>query len=506
MTLVVLLLLSQATVAQEADDGFEPLATEMSETSSQKVVKNVNDDATSESTSKSEANTEVENAPIATTPTSPDDSIESEPEASETEPLVESESSQSGEATESLDLGATPEEVVDPTLQPTLSLLSKEVLPGTSDILTWEMETSFQDVSAPVPVLVVNGTRAGPTVCLTAAIHGDELNGIEIVRRAIYELKPKKMAGAVIGVPIVNLEGFKRANRYLPDRRDLNRYFPGQEKGSYASRIAYSFFSRVITKCEYLIDLHTGSLSRTNLPQIRANLSDEKIAAFAQQLGSIVVLQSHGGLGTLRRAAADAGIPSITLEAGGSNNLQKEAVEQGVITVESAFDALGITSKARWQRNAEPTFYRSKWVRAREGGILFSKVELGDNVKKGTILGLISNPVTNKTNKIRSPIEGRVIGMALNQVMYPGFAAYHIGLKSSIVEIAHPEDAEDDDYYDFGLNESTSAGVDEEEYESDDADSIDEFEDDAPVNLPKVSEEDEKPSINKMELPTSEKR
>ena len=393
-----------------------------------------------------------------------------------------------------------------PPVQPAIDILGESVLPSTSAILTWEMESSFQDVSAPVPVLVVNGATPGPTVCLTAAVHGDELNGIEIVRRAIYELDAEKIAGAVIGVPIVNLEGFKRANRYLPDRRDLNRYFPGQEKGSYASRIANSFFTRVVMKCNYLIDLHTGSLSRTNLPQIRANLSDPNIAEFAQKMGSIVVLQSHGGLGTLRRAAADAGIPSVTLEAGGSNNLQKEAVEQGVATVESAFEALGITSKPRWKRNAEPTFYRSKWVRAREGGILFSKVELGANVKKGTVLGLISNPITNKTNKIRSPIEGRVIGMALNQVMYPGFAAYHIGLKSSVVEIAHPEDAEEDDYYDYGLIESTGTGVDEEEYESDPSDELDDFEVVDSEYEAIESNEQERQEINRMELPTSQEK
>ncbi len=319
------------------------------------------------------------------------------------------------------------------------------------------MESSFQDVAAPVSVLVLNGVQKGPTLCLTAAIHGDELNGVEVVRRVVNDLDAAKMSGAVIGIPIVNLEGFKRAHRYLPDRRDLNRYFPGQVNGSYASRVAHSFFNDVIRHCDFLLDLHTGSMSRTNLPQIRANLSDPAVADFAEKLGSIVILQSSGGEGTLRRAATDAGIPAVTFEAGAPNNLQKEAVEQGVATVFSTLSSLGITTKSRRKRNAEPTFYRSKWVRAREGGILYSKVELGDNVKKGSVLGLLSNPINNTSSEILSPTEGRVIGMALNQVMYPGFAAYHIGLKSSMVEAAHPIDDETGESFDYDLYESEEA-------------------------------------------------
>ncbi len=338
--------------------------------------------------------------------------------------------------------------------QAPLVLLDASVAPGKADILTWQMESSFQNVAAPVSVLVLNGVQKGPTLCLTAAIHGDELNGIEVVRRVVNDLEPKQMSGAVIGIPIVNLEGFKRASRYLPDRRDLNRYFPGQANGSYASRVAHSFFSDVVRHCDFLFDLHTGSMSRTNLPQVRANLSDPAVADFAEKLGSIVILQSRGGEGTLRRAATDAGIPAVTFEAGAPNNLQKEAVEQGVATVISTLSALGITNKSRRKRNAEPTFYRSKWVRARDGGILYSKVELGDNVKKGSVLGLLSNPINNTSSEILSPTEGRVIGMALNQVMYPGFAAYHIGLKSSMVEAAHPIDDETGESFDYDLYES----------------------------------------------------
>jgi len=346
--------------------------------------------------------------------------------------IDESETETEITSTDSIDAEAKPE------TQLPLELLGSSVEPGEAALLKWAVEESFVDTSAPVPILVVNGVNPGPTLCVTAAVHGDELNGIEVVRRVVHELEPDTLSGAVIGVPIVNLQGFRRASRYLPDRRDLNRFFPGRARGSYASRIAHSFFTNIIQHCDYLIDVHTGSLRRTNLPQIRANLLDPEVALLAEKMGSIVVLQSKGAKGTLRRAAVEAGIPAVTLEAGAPNNLQKDAVEQGVKSVLSALSSLELSPKSFWKRSQEPVFYQSTWIRARQGGILFSKVELGDSVKKDSVLGLLSDPITNKTTEIVAPIEGRVIGMALNQVMYPGFAAYHIGLKSSAVEAAKP--------------------------------------------------------------------
>ncbi|MBX2847050.1 MAG: succinylglutamate desuccinylase/aspartoacylase family protein [Acidiferrobacterales bacterium] len=380
---------------------------------------------------------------------------------------------------------------IDPNAQPKLELLGSSVEPGEEALLKWSLEETFVDNSTPVPVLVVNGINPGPTLCLTAAVHGDELNGIEIVRRIVHEVDPETLSGAVIGVPIVNLQGFRRANRYLPDRRDLNRYFPGRENGSFASRIAHSFFTNVIQHCNYLIDIHTGSLSRTNLPQIRANLLIPEVAALAEKMGSIVVLQSKGSTGTLRRATVEAGIPAVTLEAGAPNNLQKGAVEEGVASILSAMSSLGLAPQKFWRRNEEPVFYKSTWIRARQGGILFSKVELGDSVKKDTVLGLLSDPITNKTTEIITPIEGRVIGMALNQVMYPGFAAYHIGLKSSAVEAAQPEEliSEED------LEATSSVSEEVLDPESDQSNSLVE-------DLESTASEVEKEPIEEMELPT----
>jgi predicted deacylase len=337
-------------------------------------------------------------------------------------------------------------------------MLGAEVLPGTSTRLAWSVKDSLAGISVPTPVLVVHGKNPGPRVCLTAALHGDELNGIEVVRRVMYDLQPDKLSGTVIGVPIVNLQGFRRASRYLPDRRDLNRYFPGRPTGSSAARIAHSFFNDVIVHCQYLVDLHTGSFRRANLPQLRADLTKPAVAELTRNLGAIVVLQSRGTRGSLRRAAVDAGIPAVTLEAGEPLNIEPDAVQQGVQSVESLLSKLNMYPyKGLWARKSEPVYYRSTWIRVPAGGILLNKARLGERVKKDQMLGVVTDPITNASHEIHAPISGRLIGMAMNQVMLPGYAAYHIGFQSTAEEAA--EDDIDDDIIgdDIEVEESEDA-------------------------------------------------
>lgn len=315
-------------------------------------------------------------------------------------------------------------------------LLGSEIAAGQFRTLFWSPGQSFASIDTPVPVLVARGQKPGPVLCLTAALHGDELNGIEMVRRLMYQLNPRSMNGTVIGVPIVNLDGFRRGSRYLADRRDLNRYFPGNPRGSAADRIAHSLFQQVITPhCEFLVDLHTGSLKRTNLPQIRGDLSHEPVFDFSRHFGGITVLHGGGAKGTLRRAAVDAGIPTVTLEAGGSNELSESAVDGGVKALETLLQNLNIQPTMRFWGTPQPVFYHSDWVRADQGGILMSAVTLGATVKEGEILGRVVDPVSNTGSDIVAPFAGRVIGMAANQVVQTGFAAYHIGVQKAAEEV-----------------------------------------------------------------------
>ncbi len=316
-----------------------------------------------------------------------------------------------------------------------LILLGTKVPASTSTRLSWSPSQTVEGILSPTPVLVLHGAKAGPTLCLTAAVHGDELNGIEIVRRVLYHLDVKKLSGTIIGVPIVNLQGFHRASRYLTDRRDLNRYFPGNPKGSSASRIAHSFFNRIISHCDALVDLHTGSFNRTNLPQLRADLSNTGVVNLTHGFGATVVLHNEGAKGTLRRAATDAGIPAVTLETGAPMQLQEDAVSHGVKGIQTLLNKLGMVKKVSLWGDPEPVYYQSVWVRADQAGILFSQVSLGQRVKAAQLLGTVTDPITNIRQEIRSPHKGRVLGMAINQVVQPGFAAYRIGIQTSEQEI-----------------------------------------------------------------------
>src|SRR5690554_7932101 len=312
-----------------------------------------------------------------------------------------------------------------------LALLGSQVPVGDFDTLYWKPVQSFQSIETQVPVLVVHGKEPGPRLCLTAAIHGDELNGIEMIRRLMYQLDPTTMNGTVIGIPIVTLDGFRRGSRYLADRRDLNRHFPGSANGSAADRIGYSLFNDVIRHCEFLVDLHTGSLQRSNLPQIRGNLKDEQIFDFSRHFGGITVLHGVGAKGTLRRAANDIGIPAVTMEAGGPNQLDENAVDAGVQSIETLLENLGMQKSKRFWSAPQPVFYQSSWVRANQGGILMSKVKLGDKVREGQELGSVIDPISNTGSTILAPFNGRVLGIAYNQVVQTGFATHHVGVEKA---------------------------------------------------------------------------
>lgn len=327
-----------------------------------------------------------------------------------------------------------------PDLPAPFVLLGTEVPPATSTRLAWAPSQSFEGIYSATPVLVVNGAEPGPTLCLTAAVHGDELNGVETVRRVLYNLDADKLKGTVVGVPIVNLQGFHRTSRYLSDRRDLNRYFPGDPGGSSASRIAHSFFHEVIKHCSAVVDLHTGSFYRTNLPQLRGDLRNPQVVKLTESFGSTVVLHSEGSEGTLRRAAVEAGIPAVTLEAGAPMVLSEDSVSHSVKGIRTLLNHLDMVSKFSLWGDPEPVYYNSTWQRAPEGGIVFSSVSLGQVVRKGDLLGTVTNPITNVRTEIRSSYNGRILGMALNQVVQPGFATHHIGIQAPQEQISAPED------------------------------------------------------------------
>ncbi len=320
------------------------------------------------------------------------------------------------------------------------TLLGEHIPPGSRKRLTWSATETYTGMSIPTPVLVVHGMQPGPTLCLTAAVHGDELNGIETVRRIVYNLNPEKLIGTVVGVPIVNIQGFQRHSRYLPDRRDLNRFFPGNPTGSSASRIAFSFFNEIVTHCDNLVDLHTGSFHRTNLPQLRADLRNESVVALTKGFGATVILHSEGAQGSLRRAAVEAGVPAVTVEAGAPLQVEEDEVKHSVKSIYTLLDTMGMYNKRSLWGNPEPAYYASHWVRSDNGGILFSQVKLGKRVAQGDVLGTVTDPISNKQSNIVSPFNGRILGMAMNQFVMPGYATFHIGIEAEVEEATQGED------------------------------------------------------------------
>jgi len=312
-----------------------------------------------------------------------------------------------------------------------IELLGRPIDPGVRLQLDLVVSESFEGASIATPIIVSRGVKSGPSLCLTAGVHGDELIGVEVVRRVMETVDPAELSGVLIGVPIANPHGFRRSSRYLPDRRDLNRFFPGKARGSSASRIAHTLFDRVIRHCDVLVDFHTGSFYRRNIPQIRADLRNLEVEALARRFGAPVVVHSTGQLGTLRRAATDAGIPAITFEAGEPMRFDDNDIQDGVLGVRHMLASLEM-APGRARRGSPEIFLERHWIRVDDGGIFRATRSLGDPVAVGDVLGTVTDPFTNDRVEITSRFAGRIIGLALDQVVIPGFATFHIGVRSPV--------------------------------------------------------------------------
>ncbi len=309
-----------------------------------------------------------------------------------------------------------------------LELLGKAVPPATVVTRQLELGESYAGDTLSTPVLVAHGALAGPTLCLTAAVHGDELNGIEVVRRTVNALDVKALRGTVIGVPVVNLLAFTRGARETPDRRDLNRYFPGRPDGSFADRVAHALFSTIVTPhCDYLVDFHTGSFNRSNLPQLRANLEDKRVRRFVRQFGDMPVMFKRGSRKMLRRVATEAGIPGVSFEFGESTTVQMPYIERAERAVATALVNLDMLPGEK-QRVEQAVYRKSRWIRAENGGIFISRKLIGDDVKAGEVIGVIANPLTEEEKPLVAGVDARILGLASNQFVLPGYGVFHLGI------------------------------------------------------------------------------
>lgn len=284
-----------------------------------------------------------------------------------------------------------------------------------------------------IPVEVVHGRREGPTLLVCGAIHGDEINGVEIVRRVLRFGGLRYLRGTLVAVPIVNVFGFVQRSRYLPDRRDLNRCFPGSESGSLGARIAYLFRTQIMEKASHIIDLHTGAIHRFNLPQIRAELKSEETARMAEAFAAPIILNASLRAGTLREHADSLGIPVVTYEGGEALRFDEIAIASGVkgiIRVMRALDMLPPERTKAGTRKRSPVRSEvaatSTWVRAEIDGILRPGVKLGQRVNKGQKLAVIADPFGERESPVVSSASGIVIAMNNLPLVNEGEAIYHI--------------------------------------------------------------------------------
>jgi len=318
------------------------------------------------------------------------------------------------------------------------SINGSSVEPGTRATIDLPAGRLYTHAPMTIPVHVINGKHDGPRLFISAAIHGDEINGVEIIRRVLNSSSLKRLRGTLIAVPIVNIHGLINHSRYLPDRRDLNRSFPGSEKGSLAARLAHLFMEEIVCQSTHGIDLHTGAIHRTNLPQIRANLDDSATEELARAFDVPVIISSNLRDGSLREAAAEQGIPMLLYEAGEALRFDEVSIRAGVKGIINVMRRLEMlpASRRKSKTNIEPVVARSSsWVRAPDSGILRAMIPLGGRVKKGTLLGVVADPFGEKEYQVFSPFSGIVIGRSNLPLVNEGDAIYHVARFGDIEDV-----------------------------------------------------------------------
>ena len=322
----------------------------------------------------------------------------------------------------------------------TLEIGGVKVAPGERTSVDIPLAAMYTHSNVGLTVHVVNGRRPGPCLFVCAAIHGDELNGVDVIRRLLNYKQLDQLRGSLLAIPVVNVHGFLSQSRYLPDGRDLNRSFPGSERGSLAGRVASTFVRDILQHCTHGIDLHTGARHRSNLPQIRADLGQEETRNLAMQFGVPVVLDAKLRDGSLREAASDMGIPLLLYEAGEALRFDELSIRAGARGILNVMHALAMLPKRKRPAKIPEAVVAddSRWVRAPLSGVLRSRVQLGARVKRGSVLGYVADPLGLNESPVLSPDEAIVIGMTNLPLVHEGEALYHLAsFKRQTREVAN---------------------------------------------------------------------
>jgi predicted deacylase len=307
-----------------------------------------------------------------------------------------------------------------------LVIAGRAVSRGETQEIPLKISEFYTSNPVTIPLTVMRGVEEGPSLFLTAAIHGDELNGVEIVRSIIQELDHTKIRGTLLCLPVVNRFRFNRHSRYRPDRRDLNRHFPGDSTGSSAERIAAILFKQVVQRADYGIDFHTAAIGHTNLPHIRADLSRKEVRALARAFGTEIIVDAAGAAHSLRAAAVASGVPTVLYEGGETFRFQQREIRKGIVGVYNVLASLGMLPIPPRTPRFRVIVKKTEWVRAEKGGILDLVAHAGELLYAGEPLAIIENPFGREVSTLPAPFTGLVLGTTTRPMVNPGDAIAHI--------------------------------------------------------------------------------
>lgn len=303
----------------------------------------------------------------------------------------------------------------------------KRIEPGEARDLQLSIGESYSSMTVKIPVHVRRGAEDGPVLFITAALHGDEINGTGAIRELVRDDDFQLRRGTVVLIPVLNILGFERHSRYLPDRRDLNRCFPGSASGSLASRMARILFTQVVGRADFGIDLHTAALRRTNFPNVRADMSDPAVARLAEAFGSEIILDGKGPKGAFRREACKAGCPTIIFEGGEVWKVEPTIVEYALRGVRNVLADLGMIEQPTRRATHQVTIRRTKWVRADRGGFLQFHAAPGDIIERRQAIATNTSLLGRDRNVLDAPFDGIVLGMTTLPAVSPGEPVVHLG-------------------------------------------------------------------------------
>ncbi len=312
-----------------------------------------------------------------------------------------------------------------------LEILDKKVYPGKGATINFNMAKLYTTTSVDVPIIIERAKKPGPVILITAGIHGDEINGVEVVRQIIVKEINKPARGTVICIPILNVFGFLNMTREFPDGRDLNRVFPGSKNGSLASRFAYQFVHKILPVADFCMDFHTGGASRFNAPQIRIKKGEELALHYARIFNAPFTIIAKTLMKSYRETCAKAGKPVLLFEGGKSSDSNKTVAKvgvEGVMRILAHFEML----KAKFEV-PDPTgeticIENSAWMRAKYSGLLHIKIPFGKHVEKGEYIATITDPYGKLRHKVKAPNTGYVINVNESPIVYQGDAIFHISI------------------------------------------------------------------------------